>query len=259
MCNKELNDFIIKVFNYYNGRINVINKAVLDINWCNLNMTSAAGYSRLPNIVTINPMVISRYYDNDIAVKTCIIETIIHELYHTDQLINYNFYMSDVNYNRFIEHSCEVQTAIYITGHLKEVGEFLETPIYLSNRDGFNNRMKAYDLPGVKYQRRYFHDHIFMCVDNLCNLDKTVASKIYEFITDNIRYKNNITIVINNEPICVCLNGNIMDIEEFNNIIIKYFSTMLHTVKYDIVYNKDINDLNINIETEIINLMCKKV
>ena len=62
MNKKELDDFIIKVFHYYNGRINVINNnAVLDINWANQIMCNAGGYSKLPNIVVINPMIINRF------------------------------------------------------------------------------------------------------------------------------------------------------------------------------------------------------
>lgn len=256
----EINDFINKVFNYYNGRINPINKAILDINWCNLMMCDAGGYSRLPNIVVINPNVIIRYYgnNNDTNIKIAIIETIIHELYHTDQLINYTLYTSDMNYNKFIEHACEVQTAIYIAGHVQEVCNVFGIKTHISNK-AYNNCMIYWDQPGVTYQRRYYYDHIFMCIDDLCNLNIETAPKIHQFITDNIQAKNDIIININNETIPVCLNGELMCIDKFNEIISKYICTGIHNVKHEVIYYKNPHELVINIETEILNLMCKKV
>lgn len=255
----EINDFIIKVFNYYNGKINVVNKAVLDINWANLMMCDAGGYSRLPNIITVNPMVIMRYHGkNEFTIKMCIIETIIHELYHTDQIINYTLYVSDINYNRLIEHACEVQTAIYVSGHAQELYNVFGIK-GIRDVEGFNKYMMYWDVPGAVYQRRYYYDHIFMCIDDICSMDINIASVVYEFIKYNIENKCDIIININNERINVCLNKHLMCIDEFNEIILKYVCTGLHTVRHDLTYNKDTYELVINIDTEILNLMCKKV
>lgn len=256
----EINDFIIKVFNYYNGKINVINKATLDINWANLMMCNAGGYSRLPNIVIVNPMVIYRFYNyNEFIIKANIIETIIHELYHTDQLINYTLYISDVNYTRFIENACEIQTALYMIGHIQEIYNAFGIDLGQYDKIGYNKFMARYSLPGIRYQRRYYYDHIFMCIDDICNLDQQVASRIYNFIKDNVNTKNDIIININGERIDVCFNGNLMPIDEFNTIISKYVCTGVHGVKHEIKYYKDSSDMIINIETKILNLMCKKV
>lgn len=258
--NNEINDFIIKVFNYYNGKINPINKATLDINWANLMGYNIGGYSRLPNIVIINPMVIIRFYNNDeFIIKVSIIETIIHELYHSDQLINYVLYASDVNYNKFIEHACEVQTALYIMGHTQEIYNIFGINLNSNNIKDYNKYMAYWDLPGVRYQRRYYYDHIFMCIDDMCNIDKNVALKVHQFIMDNVKNRDNIIININNEQINVCLNGNLMLIDEFNIKMSKYVCTGVHTVNHEITYYKDTKEFILNIKTEVLNLMCKKV
>lgn len=256
---EEINDFIIKVFNYFNGRINVVNKAVLDINWANLIMCRDGGYSRLPNIVVINPMVINRYYGDDsgFKVKACIIETIIHELYHTDQLINYALYMSDINYNKFIEHACEVQTAIYMAGHIQEICNVFGINGGMSFV--YDKCMAYWDLPGVHYQRRYYYDHLFMCIDDMYGMDKSTAQAIYEIIKDNVENKRDIIISINNERFNFCLNGALSDINQFNNFISKYVCTGLHTASFNISYYKDSKKLIIDLNTEVLNLMCKKV
>ena len=256
---REIDDFIIKVFNYYNGKINVINKAVLDINWANMMTCDAGGYNKSPNITIINPSVIIRYYgDSENRVKIAIVETIIHELYHCDQLINYRLYVSDINYNKFIEHACEVQTAIYIAGHVKEINNVFGLNIELSGT-AYNNCMTYWDLPGIKYQRRYYYDHIFMCIYDICNMDKNIASRIYDYIKHNIINKHDVIININNELINICYEGNILPIDEFNKIIAKYICTAKHPVTYDASYNKNTNEFTINIDTKLLNLMCKKV
>lgn len=258
MNNQEINDFIIKVFNYYNGKINIINKAVLDINWANLATCTDGGYSRLPNIIVINPAVINRFYgNNEFKTKICIIETIIHELYHTDQLINYKLYVSDISYHNFIEHACEVQTAIYIAGHMKEIFDVFGVNGTISK--AYHKCIEYWDLPGITYIRRYYHDHIFMCIDDMCGLDITISSDIYNFIKNNIENKYDIILIINNEQFNICLNNNLLHIDEFNKIISKYICTGLHGVSHQIEYNKNSKKLTINMETEVLNLMCKKV
>lgn len=98
-----------------------------------------------------------------------------------------------------------------------------------------------------------------MCIDNICNFDKEIVSIIHEFIKYNIETKSDIIININNDKIYVCFNNKIMNIDEFNNAIIKYTCTGIHTVKHEFIYNKDLHELVINIKTEVLNLMCKKV
>ena len=256
----EINDFIIKVFDYYNGRINIINKAVLDINWANQMTSNVGGFSRLPNIVIVNPMVIIRFYNNDeAAIKIALIEVIIHELYHSDQILNYKLYASDVNYNRYIEHSCEFQTILYVAAHLQEIYNVFGVDAYVSSKKDYNKWLNYWDIPGASYLRRYYYDHIFMCIDDMCAINKEIVSDVYQFIKDNIENKDDIIININDEIINVCLNGILMPIDEFNNKIRKYVCTGIHNVSHQITYGMDTKEMVIDIKTEVLNLMCKKI
>lgn len=253
----ELNDFIIKVFNYYNGRINVINKAVLDINWANLMGSSFGGFSRLPNIVSINIMTITRFYDNINYIKFGIIETIIHELHHTDQLINYPLYMSDMNYNKFIEYACEVQTTIYIAGHIQEIHDVFGVNVSV-NSNVYDRCMANWDLQGVKYQRRYYHDHIYMCIDEIINLNKEDGMKLYQKINNEINLKNSMYLSINDDTIKICSDNELIPIEQFNNFIINYMSTgFYYDSTMEVFKNNSI--MYIDIKTTTKEIMCKKI
>jgi len=253
---KEINDFIINVFNYYNGRINPINKAVLDINWANLMASNEGGYSRLPNIVSINPVVISRYNEDIIDLKISILSTIIHELYHTDQLINYQLYLADSNYNKYIEHACELETLLYISSHINEINNVFNLDV-IFDKPRYDTFIKHWYLPGLKYERRYYHDHIFMCLDYLCRFNKDIASRLYNCIKDCIDNNELITIQINQESIDVNFNGNLIPIELYNNFISRYQCTGVYDCRYEIDY---INQrLLIKITADVKNLMCKKV
>ena len=94
-------NFIRSVFNYYNGRINIFNKAILCIDWV-IKRDDVAGYSTQPNIVYIFPRTLMIISNNEDVFKFNIIMTVIHELYHTDQDVVYN-HIVDPAYNISIE------------------------------------------------------------------------------------------------------------------------------------------------------------
>lgn len=252
-----INSFIINVFNYYNGKINPINKAVLDINWADLTLCEDGGYSRPPNIIVINPLVISRYNENIIDLKISIISTIIHELYHTDQVINYQLYASNPNYNKYIEFSCEMETILYIAAHQIEINSTFGLDIYIDKMQ-YNKMISYWHQPGVRYQRRYYHEHIFMCIDNMCAFSKEVGADLHKAIINAINNDKTIILLINNTAIFISYKGDIMPIDEFNKLITPYQCTGIYNTDYEIKYEGGGNILiTLNITSK--NLMCKKV
>ena len=117
----EINDFIIKVFNYYNGKINIINnKAILNINWKQSKESITMGDCTIPNVITIYPVCIMCDYDDN-ELKMMIVETIVHELHHADQLLDYRLCKNDRRYVNIMEAACESQTASYLLTHKQEV------------------------------------------------------------------------------------------------------------------------------------------
>ena len=77
---QQMNEFITNAFNYFNGRINIFNKARLIINWCNMESSCTGGLTTNPNCVTIFPCVIERYSSTEIDFLLNVILIIIHEL-----------------------------------------------------------------------------------------------------------------------------------------------------------------------------------
>lgn len=132
------NDFITKVFNYYNGRINKKYSAVLQINWININDDSL-GYFMSPGIVVINAGTISRRAGSEFVMLLNIILTVIHELYHADQYINDGYYDGVSEYEESVEAPIYGLAANYVLSHIDEV-------IWLS--DGIIDKFKIdyYDL-----------------------------------------------------------------------------------------------------------------
>ena len=108
---QELTDFIVKAFNYYNGKINQVNyPARLEIQWANLHGSYQAAYTSLPNKLCINAQLIFNYYENNIAqIYYEILESIIHELHHMDQIIDYSRVKYDIDYVNYIECAVETQ------------------------------------------------------------------------------------------------------------------------------------------------------
>lgn len=67
-------------------------------------------------------------YEDDIAVKQNIIISVIHELHHVIQDINFNKYETDANYKGEIEDSCDWMTWTYINRTRDILEEFLGVP-----------------------------------------------------------------------------------------------------------------------------------
>jgi len=110
----EINDFINKVFNKFNGKINCVNKAILIIDWLQHNEHNNGAITRNPNVVTIYPLVIAR---NSISVETLkyqILICVIHELYHCDQDIDYIRSLTDKEYINGIESAVEFESNMFI-------------------------------------------------------------------------------------------------------------------------------------------------
>ena len=247
---EELNNFIIKVFNYYNGKINVINRAVLDINWCNLIGYNITGHSCLPNIVSINPMVIIRTLNyNMYSAKATIVLTIIHELYHIDQAIDYHMYTIDDKYKDLIENSCELQTIIYMLGHIQEIYNNFGVKF---NKDRYieANVINKLYYPGVRYERRTVIRHIFMYFNMLLH-DENDRIDLRSFIENTINNNKNITLYINDKIINIYNGGKIISIDEFNKNVIP-FNRLINKFEFDIRVDFD-NDKNLFILFNIIN------
>lgn len=195
LCTNKINDFILRVFNFYNGRINICNRARLQIEWIN-NHTSVAGSTKNPNVVIIYPLVIEKYSDSEYKFYYIILETIIHELHHIDQVINYPLMVCDTNYLARIECAVEEQTAIYIANNKQEIFENFGINIDYINSTILNNINK---YAGFSYNRRRYIDHLIII---LREIDALSSSKeLCNYICNFNEYKR---IIIN-------INGSTID------------------------------------------------
>ena len=123
---KEIDEYINNVFNYYNGRINVFNyPAKLCIEWGYRADMFLAGATSNPNKVYIYPEMIIEFcnYNMD-SIKYLLYATIIHELHHIDQFINYIKYANDSYYKNYIEGVVELYSTLYMASHRYETIQF---------------------------------------------------------------------------------------------------------------------------------------
>lgn len=222
----SIEQFCYKVFNYYNGRINMFNyPAILRIEWATLNSKTYSGVTTNPNIVTIYPNIISRYApcvgpNTEFNIYYMVLETIIHELYHIDQIIDFPRTIVDAQYNEYIENAVEVQTAIYIANHTQEIME--QFGIMIEPRDGnFQSMILKYET-GAHYHRKKYADHIFMLVKELlCGVDGSVLNDISIIIRSNIADRAGSMIITTNTGKSFTIQNNdfIADVESVNRFL----------------------------------------
>ena len=188
---KNLEDYICMVFNYFNGRINTVNPAVLTIDWAGkyYHQRSYAAYTILPNRVFFNPMVILRYCPQGQYLRFRIVEFMIHELFHVDQVVQYKR-MFDKDYINNIESAVEKQTVAYMKSHMEELKMHLG--IYVD--DGCMEYLDAV----MKYNNQFTHpyekinlaDHLWSIIDQftLVNVDTTDLREAINYAISNDYY-----------------------------------------------------------------------
>lgn len=107
------NEFIQKVFNFYNGKINKSVRAVLKINWA-MPDEELWGTTLSSGIVMIYPVAIILSSANEEVLRYVLYETVIHELSHIDQIVDYNRYVVDDEYKASVEACVEKRVRDFI-------------------------------------------------------------------------------------------------------------------------------------------------
>lgn len=259
----DTEQFCRAVFNYYNGRINKLNcPAMLMIEWADLQSCTFAGVTSNPNIVRIYPKVIYRHANpNDpiFSLRYMIVETVIHELYHIDQLLDFARLPMDPQYSKYIEDAVEVQTAIYISNHVQEIGE--QFGLWIEPAGGSFTNMIARFETGAHYNRKRYEDHVFMAIKEIISgVHDSIMDDIQLIIRSNIADKvGSIKVQIGNGDIFVIQDGGyVAPIEQINQFLWDNYYKFSHRVgNVGASYEKTTRELVINIETVNTNTMVK--
>lgn len=246
--------FATKVFNYYNGRINTCNIARAEMNWLNMAGKNEAGISRNPNLVILYPSVIARYTDDYFQFCFVLMETIIHELFHQDQMIDYIKMTSDPNYVRLIESAVEIETNLYIANHVNEILYEFGFDISRYNLNVYRDNVNMFEC-GFYYKRRTWFDHILIVLREMIYYYDTfmdVRNDLIALLTG----KSNIDkfrLVIDGNEILIYDRGSWINISALNNFSYENFFKYTSRV-ISVTYGRD-NFLEIR--TDLKNIMCK--
>lgn len=251
------NEYITKIFNYYNGRINKKYSAMIQINWVDTRDDSL-GCLAVPGIVVINAGTIYRRTESEIIFVFNIILSIIHELYHADQYID-NVYFNDVDeYESSIEDPVYRMAANYVLSHMDEV-------VWVSDGIVDRNRIDYYYLLSkVKDGCNYIYNetdvtrYIFQSLAVILQLEAEsvdVFAKMYYEIINN---KGSLILDINNFRYMIICNGDIVTDYELINMYLR------HTIKnsgeycdFQIEVKNAGNKYMIFIKTKYKNPMCE--
>lgn len=129
----QIIEFSTKVFNYYNGYINPGALCILEFS--PLEFNGFASY-KLPNIVTIYPYEILKEFKKQDHIKTTLIFSVIHELYHVLQNIYFHTYFTNENYRNHIEDINNYKVINYILNNKDDIEAIFSVDLniaYLNN------------------------------------------------------------------------------------------------------------------------------
>lgn len=249
---EKVNTIITNVFNYFNGRVNIFQKARLYINWCSIQGSSNGGLTTNPNCVIIYPRVIERYSNSNEEFMINIILIIIHELYHVDQCIIFNRMEVDKAYHDMIENTVEVESTSYLYNHIHEINEKFNLNIRLnSNKIGC---LINFFSDGNLYHRAKYLDHLISVIVEIFNYQYCVDNNILQIITQYYNTSNSrIVIEINNNTLVVKENDAIVNINILNDFMFDNFyryNYIVHCEGY--VYGEN-NELTIQLDAKLCN------
>lgn len=250
---KPIIEFIHRVFDYYNGKINIFNdKAKLYIDFAQRWDSGVGGISRNPNIVFIYPYVIERFTDNEYYFWYNIIVTVIHELFHIDQDINYIRTAVDLDYKNYIEDAVEVQTYLYMANNQKEIAERFGIEDQLRPNQYMPMLEENFNT-GCYYKRKDYLSHMVSMLRDLMYeaYDNPTINKFIEIFND---LDSKIYIHINNIEFVLKDGIYCMGINQLNEIMEDEFFQF--NMRYAYV---EINDRNDNIYVVTISTQCNNL
>lgn len=193
-----------KLFDFMNGRINVLNKN------CELHIdpydyiTNTNANIRYPNNIFVHIGNIVDSWNNDWArfvtrhdfISTTLAWAIAHELFHADQLISMLQYNRNDRYRRSVEGDVERTSYDWVSSHAREISKI----------GGFNviiRELTAQSLPKTSnYKKASIKEYYIQTIANIILRDFTVTNNLSS-LKDNSTVK---TIWINfNDAEVVCI------------------------------------------------------
>ena len=227
LTKKQVNEFITKVFNYYNGRINPFNKCALSINWGKSN-----GYGSLshPNCVTIYASTFD-HRDQSIFAKN-VIHVVIHELYHADAVEYPDEYYGDkCMWDRLVEFPVYKETAKYILSHLSEIVWLSDGMITSKNFDPGYHYKQLLEFSGFDYIKKDMYNHVICALTDMARIKYgDHKDMMYFIINDAINNKKgHLTLISLDGDRCEVIKSGkfVCSMEEFNAIA----NNMIKTLK----------------------------
>ena len=223
---KNIEEYINKIFNYYNGRINKVIPSSINIEWV-LNDITTMAITNTSKTITIYPMVIANYSSDYNTFKVDIIMAIIHELHHVDQYIEYSQMHYREDFVKSVEIPVEFMTWCYIANHEYEIS--MLSGGYMYNANTLNYCINKYSKYNYNYYRiRSVDDYIFLIVDDILRAHANYNSYEFKPAFYECMNKPDVTLSINDNHIVIKSNNaynNIHDLQNFaynNYSICKY-------------------------------------
>lgn len=224
-----LNSFINQVFNYFNGHINICNPSEIEAIYIKDSSANQAANTWYPNKIKIYPYTIYNYSQNFDEFCVLIVESIIHELYHADQIIFMDRVMrGDVEYINNIESAVEFMTYSYIMNNLS----FIQYAIaqYYAVIDIEDIKRYCCNKPSAiyyPYERKTYVDHILLSLPAMIpSLSSLYISELMPYFEDE---NSKIIFMLNGNFLTIKDGNNFEDINIFNHFIYEYYCKFNHT------------------------------
>jgi hypothetical protein len=218
---EKLELFSHAIFNYLNGKVNVINRnSYLEINYEIFSATVYGGCN-YPNEIILYLNNLLYHYRDDIQYvafyKMSIIYILTHELFHCDQIVDDYLYKHNDIYHNKIEAEVNSMTVKFLLEYKIEMINLFDISDEFTLLDFVSTFYSFSKKDFVKYNRYDLFSYYTHTITRI--LDDTSYS-----ISNILYHTENIMIVINGISFLIQYNHNLNpNIEEFNRLIYPFF------------------------------------
>ena len=215
-----VNEFITRTFNYLNGRVNIFNyPAKLEIDWIANRGSGVGAHSGNPNLITIYPSVVRRLFNDDYLFYYNLVICLIHELLHTDQVIDYIEMTRNPSYLADIENCVEYESYLFMANNqiaLEQAIGFRDRFLY----SGYPKAIQIYET-GHTFRRRDYRTHI---VSILQDMTREHTSSLINNINHIFMDPNSmLTMIINDKILDIKIGLECCPLVVLNNLLYEEF------------------------------------
>ena len=171
-------DLANRIFNCLNSKINQVNNSVIFV----ISPSDSTIFGEMKTNMTLKLYIYTIIYQpfsNDASIKNNILFTIIHELFHADQLMNLKEYQINDEYSHMMESQANFMTAIYMINNKIILEELFGFNILIYNLKVYLDKLQREFNSSIIYKRTNIFSYYYEMLKYIIGPSNPISDLLY--------------------------------------------------------------------------------